>query len=354
LVTALLVQLALSAIGHARPAYAANDDDRTACNRGDDPDACGRIIDDVLALDHDRVAASFKRGLFHRDHGDRDMALTDFQKAISLDPQNHDASLSNRCLAIVTNDDRDRPVFAYAIADSADPAKHTAFKRCEQEAARNSSSPACAVADLSCDGFARLPAALRPELSRPCALGEKVTISGTIQDVARKRGGMVCRDARQGRQLPGIDRPFDRIRRLVRAGRAAPELRQGKAVFGIGYNWLWLPARVLSERAVDQVRMRLLDFEGQGGGAGMAMAIRWAGGLSMTVMLAVTGALCSRAENAELPIPPKQAAKPPHALRRVCVGTDGRAFPWDSANVPFAAVCTFEEPASLPRPSPPK
>jgi hypothetical protein len=188
LVTALLAQLALSAIGHARPAYAANDDDRTACNRGDDPDACGRIIDDVLALDHDRVAASFKRGLFHRDHGDRDMALADFQKAISLDPQNHDASLSNRCLAIVTNDDRDRPVFAYAIADSADPAKHTAFKRCEQEAARNSSSPACTVADLSCDGFARLPAALRPELSRPCALGEKVTISGTIQDVARKRG----------------------------------------------------------------------------------------------------------------------------------------------------------------------
>ena len=59
----------------------------------------------------------------------------------------------------------------------------------------------------------------------------------------------------------------------------------------------------------------------------MATAIRRAGGLSMAVMLAVTGALWSRAESAELPIPPKQAAKPPHALRRVCVGTDGRAFP---------------------------
>jgi hypothetical protein len=159
-----------------------------ACNRGD-PDACGRIIDDVLAIDHDRVAASIKRGLFHRDHGDRDLALADFHKALSLDPESRDASLTNRCLAIVTNEDKDRPVFAYAIADSADPAKDTAVKRCEQEAAHNQSSLTCTVADLSCDGLAALPAALRPELSRPCALGEKVTISGTIQDVSRKKDG---------------------------------------------------------------------------------------------------------------------------------------------------------------------
>jgi hypothetical protein len=180
--------IALFALGCVWPAHAAGDDDRMACNRGD-PDACSRIIDDVLALDHDRVAAGIKRGLFHRDHGDRDLALADFQKAISLDPGNHDASLTNRCLAIVTNEDKDRPVFAYAIADSADPAKDTAVKRCEQEAAHNQSSLTCTVADLSCDGLAALPAALRPELSRPCALGEKVTISGTIQDVSRKKGG---------------------------------------------------------------------------------------------------------------------------------------------------------------------
>ena len=112
--------IGLFALGCVWPAHAVGDDDRMACNHRD-PDACRRIIDDVLALDHDRVAAGIKRGLFHRDHGDRDLALADFQKAISLDPGNHDASLTNRCLAIVTNEDKDRPVFAYAIADSGEP-----------------------------------------------------------------------------------------------------------------------------------------------------------------------------------------------------------------------------------------
>jgi hypothetical protein len=180
--------VALFALGSAWPAKATGYADRMACNTGD-VDACGRIIDDVLAVEHDRVAASIKRGLFHRDHGDRDQALADFQKAISLDPGSHGASLTNRCLAIATNDDKDHPVFAYAIANAANPAKDTAIGRCTQEARLNQSSLSCTVADLSCNGLAELPAALRSEFGRPCELGEKVTVSGTIQDVSRDLDG---------------------------------------------------------------------------------------------------------------------------------------------------------------------
>jgi hypothetical protein len=178
----------LVGFGGAWPANATGEVERVACNRGD-PDACSQIVDDVLAIEHDRVAASIKRGLFHRDHGDRNLALADFQKALSLDPQNHGASLINHCLAIVTNDDENHPVFAYAIADSAQPAKDTAADRCVQEALLNQSSLTCKVADLSCNGLAELPAALRAQPGRPCTLGEKVTISGTIQDVSRDPDG---------------------------------------------------------------------------------------------------------------------------------------------------------------------
>jgi hypothetical protein len=179
----------LVGFGRAWPANATGEVERVACNRGD-PDACSRIIDDVRAIEHDRVAASIKRGLLHRDHGDRNLALADFQKAILLDPHNYGASLTNRCLAIATNDDDNHSAFAYAISDAANSAKDTAVDRCEHEATLNqSSSLTCKVADLSCNGSAELPAVLRPEQDRLCALGEKVTVSGTIQDVSRNPDG---------------------------------------------------------------------------------------------------------------------------------------------------------------------
>ena len=73
--------------------------------------------------------------------------------------------------------------------------------------------------------------------------------------------------------------------------------------------------------------------------------IQWASGLSLMLMLSMTNPLCSRSEAAELPIPApaKPAAKPVRALHRTCVGTDGKPFPWDSPNVPFAAICSFDE-----------
>jgi hypothetical protein len=83
--------------------------------------------------------------------------------------------------------------------------------------------------------------------------------------------------------------------------------------------------------------------------------IRWAGGISLAVILGVTGAPGSESEAAELPIPApaKPAAKPVRALHRTCVGTDGKPFAWDSPNVPFAAVCTFDEDGPA-QPTPPR
>ena len=83
--------------------------------------------------------------------------------------------------------------------------------------------------------------------------------------------------------------------------------------------------------------------------------IGWAGGLSLVLALGVSGAPCSRSESAELPIPPpaKPSAKPVRALHRTCVGIDGKPFPWDSPNVPFAAVCGFDEDAPVKPALPP-
>jgi hypothetical protein len=177
---------ALLATGPALPVLAASSEDGAACNRGD-LGACTRIIDDTLAAAHDRVAASIQRGLYHRDHGDRDLALADFRQAVSLDPVNSNASLSNQCLAIAGNGDKDLSVFTYGIADSESSARETAINRCEQDAAQKGTSLKCTVVELACDGFANLPAAFRPDQGRPCTVGEKVTVSGTIQDVARRR-----------------------------------------------------------------------------------------------------------------------------------------------------------------------
>jgi hypothetical protein len=85
------------------------------------------------------------------------------------------------------------PVVDYAIADSGSPAKEAASGLCEQEALLKQSSLKCAVVELACDGLANLPAAVRPDQGRPCTIGQKVTISGTIQDVARKWGAPLRR-----------------------------------------------------------------------------------------------------------------------------------------------------------------
>jgi hypothetical protein len=208
-------------------------EDHAACDQGD-LGACTRIIDDALAAAHDRVTASIKRGLYHRDHGDLDLALADFRQAVSLDPGNNNASLSNRCLAIARNDEGDRSVVAYAIADSGPPAKDTAIDRCEQEAARKRSLPKCAVIELACDGFASLPAALRPEQSRPCAIGEKVTVSGTIQDVARRRRAWSAGTIATVDNCRGLTDPSTGFAALFGHGRPPADCIKGKRFLALG------------------------------------------------------------------------------------------------------------------------
>ncbi|HEY3792523.1 MAG TPA: hypothetical protein VGM09_11880 [Bradyrhizobium sp.] len=76
--------------------------------------------------------------------------------------------------------------------------------------------------------------------------------------------------------------------------------------------------------------------------------IRWIGGLSTVLMLSANGALCDEAAGAELPVPAKQAVQPTRPMGRTCIGTDGKAFHWDQPNVPFGAVCSFDEKAPAP------
>ena len=84
----------------------------------------------------------------------------------------------------------------------------------------------------------------------------------------------------------------------------------------------------------------------------------WIGGLVALLMLPASGAFSIKAESAELPVPAplpaKEAAQPARQTHKVCVGMDGKSFPWDSANAPFASSCHIEEdkqPAS-PQPQP--
>jgi hypothetical protein len=77
----------------------------------------------------------------------------------------------------------------HAVADSEPIAKGTAIERCDRETARKNPAPACAAAKLAFDEPARLPKGLLPAESRSCVLGERVTVSGTIQDMMRKPGG---------------------------------------------------------------------------------------------------------------------------------------------------------------------
>jgi hypothetical protein len=176
---------AVLASGQAWPAALDGNNDRAACDQGDLA-ACTRIINDVVADAQDRVAAGITRGLLYSDRGEREQALADFRQAISLDPKNSPSSLRNRCFAVAKSDHKDRTVFAYAIGNSRPEVQQTVIGDCVYQALLRQSSLTCAVAELACDGLADLPAALRPEFNRACVIGEKVTVSGTIQDVARE------------------------------------------------------------------------------------------------------------------------------------------------------------------------
>ena len=76
--------------------------------------------------------------------------------------------------------------------------------------------------------------------------------------------------------------------------------------------------------------------------------IRWTSGLAVALTLSANGARSDEAASAELPVPAKQAAQPARPMSRTCIGTDGKTFTWDQPNVPFGAVCSFDEKAPAP------
>ena len=126
------------------------------------------------------------------------------------------------------------PVVDYAIADSGSPAKKAAPGRCEQEALLKQSSPKCAVVELACDGLANLPAAVRLDQGRPCTIGQKVTISGTIQDVARKWGAWSAGTIATVDNCKGLIDPSTGFAALFVQGRPPPECIRGKRFFAVG------------------------------------------------------------------------------------------------------------------------
>lgn len=78
------------------------------------------------------------------------------------------------------------------------------------------------------------------------------------------------------------------------------------------------------------------------------VAARWISGLAVLLVLSANGGLSGQADSAELPVPTKQPAQPVRPISRTCIGTDGKAFHWDQPNVPFGAVCSFDEKGPAP------
>jgi hypothetical protein len=92
----------------------------------------------------------------------------------------------------------------------------------------------CAVVEFACDGFANLPAALRPDQGRPCTVGEKVTVSGTIQDVARRRRAWSAGTIATVDNCKGLIDPSTGFAALFGQGRPPPECIRGKRFLAVG------------------------------------------------------------------------------------------------------------------------
>lgn len=122
----------------------------------------------------------------------------------------------------------------YAIADSEPIAKRAVAERCDREAAQEKSAPACAVTKLAFDEPASLPAGLLPELGRSCSLGEKVTISGTIQDVARKPGGWSAGAIARADHCTGLTDLSTGFAALFGDGRPPPKCERGSRFLASG------------------------------------------------------------------------------------------------------------------------
>jgi hypothetical protein len=71
--------------------------------------------------------------------------------------------------------------------------------------------------------------------------------------------------------------------------------------------------------------------------------------LLASLALFTNTAISDPAKPSALPANGKQTAKPERISGRTCVDMNGKSFGWYWPNVPFAAVCTFEEREPAPQ-----
>jgi hypothetical protein len=71
--------------------------------------------------------------------------------------------------------------------------------------------------------------------------------------------------------------------------------------------------------------------------------------LLVSLVLCPGAAISEPAKPSTSPANGSQIAKPERISGRTCVDMNGKSFSWSWANVPFAAVCTFEDRAQTPQ-----
>jgi tetratricopeptide (TPR) repeat protein len=110
----IVIGAVLAAITLLSPAMAASERDRRDCG-GDDPArmirGCTQVIEDASESLSNRALALYMRGLAYVTKGDPDRAITDYNEAIRLNP-NNGLTFNERGLAYKAKDDLDR-----ALAD---------------------------------------------------------------------------------------------------------------------------------------------------------------------------------------------------------------------------------------------
>lgn len=91
-----------------------------------------------------------------------------------------------------------------------------------------------AATQLAFDGPARLPAGLLPDQGRSCVVGERVTISGTIEDVERKAGGWSAGATARADGCKGLTDFSTGFAALFGDGRPPPNCERGSRFWASG------------------------------------------------------------------------------------------------------------------------
>jgi hypothetical protein len=94
--------------------------------------------------------------------------------------------------------------------------------------------PAWPVAADSYVGQESLPAISWPDQSKPCTIGEQVTVIGTIQDVAQKRRAWTAGTIARVDHCSGLTDPSTGFAALFGEGRAPSSCERGARFLAVG------------------------------------------------------------------------------------------------------------------------